>query len=110
MKNRTTQKEVKNSFNRIICVGYCNLQYLLSAETPTAYTARREGWAADVYGFGSVAIVTGYAPFGNVKPDYNTQKQYDNKASEICGKVYDWEERKTALRTLIDQFIEEVTL
>ena len=110
MKNRTTQKEVKNSFNKVICVGYCNLQYILSAETPAAYTARREGWAADVYDFGSVAIVTGYAPFGNVKPDYATQKRYDDKAREICNTVFYWDERKTALRALIDQFIEEVTI
>ena len=103
MKYRTTQKAVKSGFNKVICVGYCNLQHLLGCETETAYTARREGWAANIYDFGSVAIVTGYAPFGNVCPDYDTQ------AREICSTVYNWEERKNALRALIDEFIEEVT-
>jgi len=108
MKYRTTQKAVKSGFNKVICVGYCNLQHLLGCETETAYTARREGWAADIYDFGSVAIVTGYAPFGNVRPDYDTQRRYDDKAREICSTVFNWDERKNALRALIDQFIEEV--
>ena len=108
MKHRTTQKAVNSEYGKVIGVGYGNLQHLLGCETVTAYTVRREGWAADVYDFGTVAIVTGYAPFGNVRPDYDTCRRYDDKAREICNKV-NWDERKNALRALIDQFIEEVT-
>ena len=66
MKFKTTQKEIKANYNTIICVPYCGLQNLLNYESPVAYTVRREGWAADIYDMGGgVAIVTGYAPFGN---------------------------------------------
>ena len=108
MKYRTTQKAIKNGFSKIISVGYCNLQHLLNCETETAYTTRREGWAADIYDFGNVAIVTGYAPFGNIRPDYETVKKYDNMDREIIGNIFSWEERKNALRALIENFIEEV--
>ena len=59
--------------NKIICVPYCGLQNLLNYESPVAYTARREGWAADIYDMGGgVAIVTGYTPFGNIRPYYES--------------------------------------
>ena len=108
MKYRTTQKAIKNGFYKVISIGYCNLQHLLNCEIETAYTTRREGWAADIYDFGNVAIVTGYAPFGNIRPDYETVKKYDNMAREIIGNIFSWDERKAALRSLIDNFIEEV--
>ena len=110
MKYRTTQKEVKSGYAFVIAVGYCNLQNLLCRETETAYTARREGWAADIYDFESTAIVTGYAPFGNIRPAYEVQKKYDNAAEKIrCNYNLSWEEQKQELKKLIAAFIEEVT-
>ena len=66
MKFRTTQKAIKQGYNNVISVPYCALQSLLRCEDPIAYTTRVEGWGADVYAFGDTAIVTGYAPFGNI--------------------------------------------
>lgn len=37
MKFKTTQKEIRANFNKIICVPYCGLQTLLSYESPVAY-------------------------------------------------------------------------
>lgn len=69
MKFKTTQKEIRANYNKIICVPYCGLQILLNYESPVAYTVRREGWAADIYDMGGgIAIVTGYAPFGAIRP------------------------------------------
>lgn len=110
MKYRTTQKAVKDSYINKICIGYCNLQYLLNYENPIAYTARREGWAADIYDFGNTAIITGYAPFGNIRPAYDICRKYDSAAEKIC---YDyslsWEEQKKRIDNLIKNFIEGVT-
>lgn len=110
MKYRTTQKAVKEGYTNKICVGYCNLQYLLGCENPVAYTARREGWAADIYDFGNTSIITGYAPFGNIRPGYDTCKKYEDKAEKV---KYDyslsWEEQKEKLHQLINEFIKEVT-
>ena len=80
MKFKTTQKAIKTNYNTIICIPYCGLQNLLNYKSPVAYTVRREGWAADIYDMGGgVAIVTGYAPFGNVRPSYELRERYETK-------------------------------
>lgn len=110
MKFKTTQKAIKANYNAIICVPYCGLQTLLNYESPIAYTERREGWAADIYDIGGgVAIVTGYAPFGNIRPSYKVIERYENAAEKVR---YDyslkWEEQREQLKTLQREFIAEV--
>lgn len=109
MKTRITQKAVRERTTNIICVGYCALQLLLRYEQPTWYTTRTEGWAADVYTFGSTAIATGYAPFGNIRPSYELVQLYEQKASTIDESLSDYNQRKAALHDLIYDFIEEAT-
>ena len=76
MSIKTTQKSVKQSYRYVIAVGYCDMQEILVGFSPIAHTERREGWAADVYAFGDCAIVTGYAPFGNVKPTRSESRAF----------------------------------
>lgn len=110
MKYKTTKKAVMNGYSNIICVGYCNLQSLLRCESERAYTTRREGWAADIYDFGNTAIVTGYAPFGNIRPGWELCQKYEHAAEKVnCDYSLSWEERKNKLQELIKTFIEEVT-
>lgn len=111
MKFKTTQKEIKANYNTIICVPYCELQNLLEYESPVAYTVRREGWAADIYDMGSgVAIVTGYAPFGNVRPSYELRERYERTAEKIrLNYSVSFEEQKNDMHNLQRAFIEEVT-
>lgn len=66
-----------------IKVSYCGLQNLLKYTNPVAYTRGVYGWNCDIYTFGRYAIATGYRPFGEVSPDYDIVKIYENKASEI---------------------------
>lgn len=110
MKYKTTRKAVNAGYINRICVTYCALQNLLSHESETAYITRREGWAADIYDFGATAIITGYAPFGNIRPGYEVCKRYDNAAEKIR---YDyslsWEEQGARIKELLTAFIEEVT-
>lgn len=113
MKFKTTQKAIKANYNTIICVPYCGLQNLLNYESPVAYTERREGWAADIYDMGGgVAIVTGYAPFGNVRPSYELRERYEKQA-EIIRDTYRYSTKlndmRNRLRELQAAFIEEVT-
>ena len=111
MKFRTTQKAIRENYNTIICVPYCGLQNLLNHESPVAYTVRREGWAADIYDMGGgVAIVTGYAPFGKIRPSYELRKRYETDAEKIrSNPSISWTERREHLRQLARTFIEEVT-
>ena len=110
MKFKTTQKAIKANYNTIICVPYCGLQNLLNYESPVAYTVRREGWAADIYDMGGgVAIVTGYAPFGNVRPSYELRERYETQAEKI---YYDYslsyEQQREGLKSLARDFIKGV--
>ena len=110
MKFKTTQKAIRANYNKIICVPYCGLQNLLNYESPVAYTVRREGWAADIYDMsGGVAIVTGYAPFGNIRPSYELRERYETQAEKIrYNYSLAWEAQRDALRELQRAFIEEV--
>lgn len=107
MKFRTTQKAIRANYNKIICVPYCGLQNLLNYESPVAYTVRREGWAADIYDMGSgVAIVTGYAPFGNVRPSYELRERYEKQAEKIRYE-YSYDRQRESLKSLARDFIKE---
>lgn len=110
MKFKTTQKAIRANYNKIICVPYCGLQNLLNYESPVAYTARREGWAADIYDMGGgVAIVTGYAPFGNIRPCYEQVKAVEEQAEKIR---YDYslsyDQQRESLKSLAKEFVKEV--
>ena len=109
VKFKTTQKAIKQEYENVIRVSYCGLQSLLSCESPIAYTTRAEGWGADIYDFGNTAIVTGYAPFGNISPAYETNQRYEKRAREITDGIYNWQEKKALLDELIKEYLQEVT-
>ena len=105
MKYRTTNKAIKEGYVKVICVGYCNLQHLLSYKSPIAYTCGRDGWNADVYDFGQYAICTGYRPTGHIRPAYDVVERYDSMAQGLLNSNLATRER---LDNLIDEFLEEV--
>lgn len=110
MKYKTTKKAVMAGYADKISVGYCDLQSLLYMESPVAYTARREGWSADIYAFGDTAIVTGYAPFGNVRPSYDLIRMYEKESESIRFNYdLDHDTKRALLRTLLARFVAEVT-
>lgn len=110
MKIRTTQKAVKAAHEYVIRIPYCAMQYALSCETPAAYTARREGWGADVYSVGGYSISTGYAPFGNVKPSRDLIRRYEYEAREICELTPDFNRRHKFLHDLLMDFAIDAVL
>ena len=84
MKFKTTQKAIRANYPTVISVPYCGLQNLLNYESPVAYTVRRDGWSAGIYDMGGgVAIATGYAPFGNIRPSYELREKYETQAEKI---------------------------
>lgn len=109
MKFKTTKKAVNEGYNNIICVGYADLHYLLNQLEPTAYTAGVYGWNADIYNINGKMLVTGYRPFGNIKPDYDIVHKYNMMAKDIIHDTKDYTECKEKLNNLINEFIEEVT-
>lgn len=95
MKYETTKKAILSNYPNVIKVGYCYLQTLLKFRSPNAYTASKTyGWRADVYEITpNTVIVTGYAPFGNIAPDYVTVKKYEDKAEKLCEKYREPQEK-----------------
>lgn len=107
MKFKTTKKAIMANYGTVIEVDYCELQYLLKYKSPIAYTAGVYGWNADIYEFGGIAIVTGYRPFGNIRPNCKITDKYEKEAENICYN-YSYEKRRDALQGLQKKFIEEV--
>lgn len=108
MKIKVTRKEMKNRFNKIIGIGYCDLQFLLQFADPFAYSTRSEGWACDYYNINGVLISTGYAYLDNknTKHDYEMIREYDDKARNI---IYNhdlpYEEKTNQVMELLNDFV-----
>lgn len=82
-KMNVTQKFVRSSFTNIICVPYCGLQDLLKYEYPSWFTSGIYGWNADVYIINNdTCIVTGYRPFGNIRPTYALNDVFNRTAQK----------------------------
>lgn len=75
---------------------------------PFGYITRAEGWAGDVYELApDVALVTGYAPFGNVSVDRDICKRYDKQALAIWKSTDEYDIQKEQLSQLIHEFLTE---
>jgi hypothetical protein len=102
MKVLVTRKFVEEHHKTIIKVGYCDLQFLLRYKNPSFYTTNIYGWASDVYVFGDVAIVTGYAPFGI--GNYELTKKYEKMAMNVSHKETNRREIDVYLKEYIEFF------
>lgn len=110
MKTKVTAKFVRESFPRIISVGYCGLSNLLSCMEPKWYTCGLYGWNADVYLIDlDTVIVTGYRPFGNFNgnPLSSKYEKLAEKTNAEC-RFGDYDKRREALRNLITAYVREV--
>ena len=82
MKCKVTMREVRNNYRNIVAIGYCEMQALLSYETPFAYSAGVYGWNCDYYDIDGVCISTGYRPIGR-HIDYEKLQEAEKAAQEI---------------------------
>lgn len=108
MKFKTTKKAIMNGYYKVLCVGYCDLQCLLSCKEPIAYTCGVYGWNSNIYHItDTFAICTGYRPFGNIHSDYEYNRNIEKQAKAITdswGK-YTHDEKKEKLNELIAQLV-----
>ena len=106
-KMKLTKKDVMGRYN-CVCVGYCELAYLLRYERPIGYTSGVYGWNADIYYLGSqTVLVTGYRPFGK-RLDYNVVKEFEDRAREIAYTVESYDHREIDISLLLEEFKEAV--
>lgn len=110
MKFKTTRNKINQNYKNVICVRYCKMDYLLTNHDPIAYNSGVGGWNCDIYDVNGVAIVTGYRPWGNIRPDSDTIKKYEDEARRICCNSWDsYQNMLDQVDQLLNQFIEEVT-
>ena len=110
-KVKVTNRWLKESYFNIIVIGYCDLQYLLNYQNAIYYTCGIYGWNSDIYFIDdNTVICTGYRPTGNIRPDYNLIREYNNKAEKIVSweNKASYEEKKIQLQSLLDEFISKV--
>ena len=108
MKLKTTRKAIKENAAKVLAVSYCSLQYLFNYREPFAYSTRVEGWACDYYDIGGGVIVsTGYAPIGE-HVSYDVCRKYEELAQDIIFNNSAYEDKRTALDDLIQEFRKEV--
>ena len=113
MKLQTTKTNIRNNFHTVLTVGYCELEYLLNHSNAFAYSAGLYGWACDYYTpsdkFRGVCIATGYNVdrLGGKRVSYELVKEYEQKARELLLDYNSQINKREALNTLIDEFIEK---
>ena len=110
-KIKATKKEMRNGYNRIISIGYCNLQSLLDYERPIAYSAGINGWSCDYYVKNNILISTGYNPLKNKNTKaapFEVIMKYEDAARSIRYEYnLPFEQKKERLSSLLNQFINE---
>lgn len=116
MKTHVTNPQLKRHYDIMLSVEYCELQSLLSYETPRFYNAGLYGWNFDVYtffvetknGIKSVAISTGYRNKQGKMIAYELVKEYNNKAHEVIKNSGFSSKIDEQLKTLINEMILKV--
>jgi len=104
MKFKVSKKEMKNGYNHIISIGYCDLQSVLYNYSANAYNCGVNGWNCDFYILeNNLVISTGYNPIGK-DMDYSFIRNLDNKARNFNGS---YEERVIFNISLLNELIEE---
>lgn len=108
MKLKATKREIKNSYSKLISVGYCDLQHLLYFKSPFAYSAGVYGWSCDYYEIkNNTCISTGYSPVGDIEPDYELILEYNNNAQNIIYSDLTMEQKREQVNTLLNEFIQK---
>ncbi len=105
MKLKTTKKQIQNNSNKVLKIGYCELQTLLRYKNAFAYSAGSYGWACDYYEIDNVIISTGYQPIGE-KVDYKLIKVYEKQAQKIAyNNDFSYDRKVQQLDNLCTNFV-----
>ena len=112
MKLRATKKEMREGYDKVLRIGYCNAQNLLNYEQPFAYSAGRYGWCCDYYDINGVLISTGYSPIESkgMRSDYKRIREYEARAERLRYEVEDFTVRRQKTRELLEEMLNELRI
>lgn len=115
MKYKTSKKEMKENYNYILSVGYCEIDNLLRNQQPNSYCAGVYGWNCDNYELNgskkTILLSTGYSPVAtkNLKENYKLIEKYNIKAGRILNKKSNnYKKNLKELDKLVIKFVDEV--
>lgn len=108
MARKTTQKNIKGLFAKVLKINFLKLDGLLQFTQPTYYNSGRDGWCSDIFIIDyETAISTGRKPFGNVEPNKNITNNYNLLGKKLYNKK-GLQGAETALKLLL-RYCREVT-
>ena len=100
MEYKTTKKAVLNGYARVYAIPYCHAQNLLFWSKKVSYTTNVYGLATEIYELGeSVAVATGYCPFGE-EVDSELLAKLEKRAHQILLSGLSLDKTKKALEKL----------
>ena len=107
-KIKTTAKEVRNAFSKIIALAPCEATELLRAHSPMLYTYGIYGWNFDVYVIEDTAICVGVRGMPGIRPERDLIQWYDDCARGIWAEVScPYKECVEQVDVLLRNFIDE---
>ena len=108
MKIEVKASDLKNSYNKILSVGYCETQCLLRYVDPYYYTHGVYGWKSDNYVVNGVLISTGYAPIKGLN-NCDLVKKYEKKAEKIQqNNIFSYVQKKKKTNKLLEKLVNEI--
>ena len=113
MKIKVTRKQLQAWSKKVVAIGYCGAQYLLSQETPIGYNAGVYGHNYNAYYVDGVIITTGYRPIGE-HVDYDLLQEYETRAEKVLSSnvspflqdIYD--EKVAEVQRLLREFVSKL--
>lgn len=111
MKDLTIKKQLKNEYDKIISINYCNAQNLLFFQSPNSYcTSNLYGWRCDNYDIDDVLISTGYEPLDNRNANTNKLEHFEKAARKIRDNyTLSYEQKQKQVNKLLFDFIKNAT-
>ena len=85
LKCKVTDKELKEHYDKTVCIPYCKAQHLLTGLQPNFYNSGVYGWKYDAYDYKGVLIVSGYNAFG--KQAIAIVEEYEEKAKKLLNAL-----------------------
>lgn len=109
-KLKVSKKSIRDNEYRIMGVGYCGMQFLLSYQNPIAYSSGVYGWSCDYYEVNGVVISTGYSYVRdkNMNSDYELVNYYEQLARAVSSNQHlTYEERVNETNALLSALIKK---
>ena len=113
LKKHVTRKELEQSYNTIINLGYSGQSIIKSHQDANYYNGGVYGWNFDAYDFEGILLVISYRNTPRSRNSktglelHNIIKEYEEKARNIIRDFRPWEEQKELLKENCRQFISE---